>query len=493
MPSPTQTPHAVQLWNVVVTAVDAPLACAVVDWRHASGAWWTLAVKATFDCAFDAFPVAPGPISPRESADIERQRELSTRVVQVSVTGCPTAPRTTHRRSSQPLAEGSSYPLSLWNGVFPGDTLHVRAPELAPIDVTLPQAPWAHLRAGETLVEAHVSLALVQIEADLRRATYVWTLHGERQGPLIVAIASRADLPHGVDGVEGETAMIPREAVFETPALPFEEVRGEASCSPPDSAPRPPATPFDLAYLAVRIEPATDALETQLAQRPALEELLRPAAQPVTEAKPSKRDEVTARLAAKEPLRGLDLSGADLSDLDLRHESFVAAQLTGADLSRTRLDGASFKKAKLDGANLSGAAAAGVSFEGASLDGARFIDATLLGADLHLAHGANVCFDGARLERADLRQAKLVSPSFRRADLAALDGARAGLAAADFTDANLAKSILRGARLSRARFAGADLRDADLRDADLRGADLATAKREGALTRGARTEGDPDH
>src|SRR5271169_2308753 len=61
-------------------------------------------------------------------------------------------------------------------------------------------------------------------------------------------------------------------------------------------------------------------------------------------------------------LRGLDLSGFDLSRADLQGADLRGTKLGGADLSGAHLEGANFFKAVLDGANLSGAFLDGVQF-----------------------------------------------------------------------------------------------------------------------------------
>jgi uncharacterized protein YjbI with pentapeptide repeats len=63
-------------------------------------------------------------------------------------------------------------------------------------------------------------------------------------------------------------------------------------------------------------------------------------------------------------LRGLDLTGFDLSRADIRGADLRGTKLCDADLSAARLEGANFFKALLDGADLAGA----------YLDGAQFLN-----------------------------------------------------------------------------------------------------------------------
>ena len=61
-------------------------------------------------------------------------------------------------------------------------------------------------------------------------------------------------------------------------------------------------------------------------------------------------------------LRGLDLTGFDLSRTDLRGADLRGTTLCDADLSDAHLEGANFFKAVLDGADLAGAYLNGAQF-----------------------------------------------------------------------------------------------------------------------------------
>ena len=67
-------------------------------------------------------------------------------------------------------------------------------------------------------------------------------------------------------------------------------------------------------------------------------------------------------------LRGLDLTGFDLSQTNLRGADLRGTRLCDADLSGARMEGANFFKAVLDGADLAGA----------YLDGAQFLNCAQL-------------------------------------------------------------------------------------------------------------------
>jgi uncharacterized protein YjbI with pentapeptide repeats len=164
-------------------------------------------------------------------------------------------------------------------------------------------------------------------------------------------------------------------------------------------------------------------------------------------AAPVGRERALAMLAAGEPFDGVNLEGADLSDLDFSGRSLKRASLRGADLRRAVLAGATLEGALLGGADLSGAVFEDADLTGADLaratiDEARFARANLSAADFSGAAGAGATFAGATGAR----------PRFIEASLRGACFDAAVLASADFTGARLDDASFSGADLARARF-----------------------------------------
>ncbi len=169
------------------------------------------------------------------------------------------------------------------------------------------------------------------------------------------------------------------------------------------------------------------------------------------------REDVSAWNAwrAEFPSAELNLTGEDLSDLDLNAANLGGADLSGAELCGTHLERANLKMARLHEADLSGAILVGAELYKADLRGA-----FLTGADLSRAYLAQ-----ADLEGADLRGARL---------------GEARLAEANLRGAVLAEAVLARADLSEVDLTGADLRKADFSEADLHGLSYgAPAERRG--------------
>lgn len=101
-----------------------------------------------------------------------------------------------------------------------------------------------------------------------------------------------------------------------------------------------------------------------------------------------------------------NLSGADLTQLNL-----TGANLRGADLSSATLSQANLTNADLTGANLESAILNSANLSGASLTGANLKSASLENADLSYAG-----FISANLEAANLKDAKLQFTNFRGAN-----------------------------------------------------------------------------
>lgn len=117
-------------------------------------------------------------------------------------------------------------------------------------------------------------------------------------------------------------------------------------------------------------------------------------------------------------LFGVNLSGADLSEMRLTNIIFQEAKLLGLDLD---VEGANPKVTNLSSANLENA-----NLKGANLTGADLIKANLTGADL----------TGATFENANLKGATLTEATLTDADL---------------TGAGLNKANFKGAVVSRAK------------------------------------------
>ncbi len=160
------------------------------------------------------------------------------------------------------------------------------------------------------------------------------------------------------------------------------------------------------------------------------------------------------------------LSGADVSDTDLRIFNMGCAVLSGVVARRAVLSGQDLRRAVIVNTDLSGADLRGVSLSGAVLHNVNLEGADLTGVDLRAATWlGNLRLGGAVLDDptvVDDVQAVRRQPG---ADLAGADLAGADLSGADLRGANL-----RGADLTGANLAGADLTGADLTGADLTGA-----------------------
>jgi uncharacterized protein YjbI with pentapeptide repeats len=153
------------------------------------------------------------------------------------------------------------------------------------------------------------------------------------------------------------------------------------------------------------------------------------------------RQQVSLLLKSREGLEGKDLTGADLSRLELR------------------------------GANFRGALLERVDFAGADLRGADFTGAVLARADLTEAN-----LSGAIFARANLGMARLVRVRTEKG----VDLTRAVLYRADLTGANLRGSLMEGVDLSEAVVAGADVGGAMARELTLLRTDLSGIKLAGA-------------
>ena len=195
-----------------------------------------------------------------------------------------------------------------------------------------------------------------------------------------------------------------------------------------------------------------------------------------------------------------DLSGANLSEMNLRGANLRRADLSGADLNGTNLIGADLERADLSGTNLiktnlsgvnhswmdlsgtnlcrtnlSRTNLSGMDLRGMDLHGANLRRAELIKADLRRANLNGADLSGANLCRADLRGTNLRGMDLREVNLRGANLRRADLRRTDLSGANLSGVNLSGMDLRRADLSGANLSRADLRGTNLSGTNLSGA------------------
>ena len=210
-------------------------------------------------------------------------------------------------------------------------------------------------------------------------------------------------------------------------------------------------------------------------------------------------------------LSGADLVGAIFDNMDLTKVNldvaYLAKRVEDLDISLQEIvllharwvdsngsDGARavFSKTDLTGKDLSGVNLAASDMSFAILQKVNFSRSELLMADLSFAD-----LRGAEMARSDLRGIKLTRANLVGANMVgALLGevvistkAQGGKVRANLDHAILRDAKLNGADLRNADLEATDLRNADLRDADLRGASLLDADLTGADLRGAQLAG----
>lgn len=198
-------------------------------------------------------------------------------------------------------------------------------------------------------------------------------------------------------------------------------------------------------------------------------------------------------------LSGKDLTFLDLSGIDFKQATFENSDLHGVVLSDSNLSGANLKGVRLNLATLTRTNLSGANLEGATLlrvaftssleprprETPNFQRANLKGARLH-----------SRLDYTDFSEADLSGAKFGPEDPKneLLLTARPVMNGANFSGAKLTNAAVRHTKLRFARFAGADAHGADFTGSDLTkvdftGADLTDANFTDAILYGANFTG----
>lgn len=191
----------------------------------------------------------------------------------------------------------------------------------------------------------------------------------------------------------------------------------------------------------------------------------------------------------------IDLSGANLSGMNLREINLIGANLTGAclnwaSLHHAKLTGACLRQADLHSAILNSADCQQAIFSRAKLTKVDLRLATLQEADLNWtilqdADLSGADLQGAKLDQANLERAKLNGTQLVAAELMEANLSRASLIGANLAGANLREAKLVGANLREAILVGTNLTEADLGAAYMRGANLSEADLHRAILIGA--------
>ena len=203
-------------------------------------------------------------------------------------------------------------------------------------------------------------------------------------------------------------------------------------------------------------------------------------------------------------LKGLDLTGKDLSCANFKGVDLENSNMSYADLRKANLEGAHLEFVNLEGANLEMA-----NLKEAFLHSANLKGANMEGADLSNIHSKSsspviVNMENSNLKKANLRGAELWRVNLKRANLENANLSNANLIGANFYNSNLRGANLEGveganlstdwdgsvvfsnlANMEKADLRGANLRKSDMhyvnfKDANMEGADLSYANLEGA-------------
>jgi len=163
-------------------------------------------------------------------------------------------------------------------------------------------------------------------------------------------------------------------------------------------------------------------------------------------------------------LRGIDLTGANMMNVDLSGSWLDGAMLRAADLSDSIAYRASFV-----GADLSEAKMNGIDLSESDFRGALLPHADLTGASFSLTN-----FERATMTNAMLPEAVLSQTIFRQADMSGVDLQKCDATAADFSGANLAgadasTAVFRNANLKHCKIDHAVFAQADVSGADFTG------------------------
>jgi uncharacterized protein YjbI with pentapeptide repeats len=185
----------------------------------------------------------------------------------------------------------------------------------------------------------------------------------------------------------------------------------------------------------------------------------------------SVRESVQAAYAQGKSFAGLDLTGADLSDMDLNGADFEGAFLESVNFTGANLDGSNLKNAVLAHAVLKGARLNQAVLEGANLGGAQLTEAEFMGVNLTGAIMAKADLSGARFNGAQMKCADLSHAVFEGTDFSGVQADQL-----TFLETDLKGLILNSARMEKCSFLKCDVGGVDFEKASLKSAVFVETK-----------------
>lgn len=245
--------------------------------------------------------------------------------------------------------------------------------------------------------------------------------------------------------------------------------------------------------VAVSALPPIDLLAAQLRQQEVMERLgylqtahTQPRAHPLDKATSTvlRHDLQLLVASGVRMLAGIDLTGADLSHLDLRGIDFSGAWMESVDLRGANLSGAKLGAAVLAHADMRGSIAVGASFARANLGRARLGEAVLDNADL-----SGAVLSRCNLAKTQLRRAVIVGALMEDTEWGQADWTGLRAPGHLFYRHDMTQMTLAGAELANASFIECALTGADLQEAQMAGANFIGCAMDGVRMRGAHLAG----
>ncbi len=204
----------------------------------------------------------------------------------------------------------------------------------------------------------------------------------------------------------------------------------------------------------------------------------------VDEAASLRREMLVASSKGMRYFSGIDLTGADLSELDLRGFNFSGAWLENVNFTKSNISGADFSYAVLAHANMTEVVAMNTNFTGANLGRAQLQRAILERADLTSSIMMYCALGQTQLRFAKLKNAMILDTTWGIADWSGAD-----LSGQIFYKLDLKGLCLAEADVSSCNFIDCDLTGLDFRGANLSATTFITCKLDRAQCQSANAKG----
>jgi uncharacterized protein YjbI with pentapeptide repeats len=162
-------------------------------------------------------------------------------------------------------------------------------------------------------------------------------------------------------------------------------------------------------------------------------------------------------------MSGANMSGADMSDTNMRRANMSDTNMSGANMRRANMSDTNMSDTNMSGANMSD-----TNMSGANMRRANMSDTNMRGANMRNTNMRDTNMSGANMSDTNMSGADMRDTNMSGANMSGADMSDTNMRRANMSDTNMRDTNMSGANMS-----GADMRRANMSDTNMSGANMS--------------------